>query len=164
MGSLKFSKSVALFVAPAFILYTVFFLYPFAETAVYSLANWDGFTGAQWTGLTNFKNLLMDGVYLEAVKRIFIWAILSIIFKVGMALVISFVLSKAMRGITFFRAVVFVPYIISASAMCLMFTIMYDKEIGLINVFLRLVGLGSITNYWLSDPATAFYAVIAIQI
>jgi raffinose/stachyose/melibiose transport system permease protein len=69
-----------------------------------------------------------------------------------------------MRGIRFFRTVVFFPYIISASAMCLIFTIVYDKDIGLFNILLKAVGLGRFARYWLADANTAFFAVIAVPI
>lgn len=164
MGSLKMTRVVYLFLLPALVLYVTFFLYPFAETAVYSFTRWDGITKPVLLGVGNFKTLLADTVFQKAVSRIFIWAVLSIIFKVGSALVLAYMLRKPMRGIRFFRTVIFFPYIISVSAMCLMFTIIYDKNIGLVNILLRAVGLGKLTDYWLADPNTAFYAVIAVPI
>jgi len=161
---LKMTKSAYLFLVPAVGLYLLFYIYPFFETAVYSSTKWDGITKVNFIGLNNFVNLLSDKYFREAVGRIFIWAFLSITFKVGSALIIAFVLRRSFKGIRFFRTVIFFPYIISASAMCLMFTIIYDKEIGFINQFLRLIGLGGVTRYWLSDANTAFYAVIAVPI
>lgn len=164
MGSLRYNKKVILFILPALALYALFFIYPFIQTIYYSFSDWDGFTKASLVGIENFQKILGDGVYRTAVGRIFIWAILSIIFKVGSALVIAYVLRKGKKGISFFRTVVFLPYVISSSAMCLMFSIMYDKEIGLINMLLRAIGLDSITRYWLADEKTVFYAVILIPI
>jgi raffinose/stachyose/melibiose transport system permease protein len=164
VGFLRMNKSVYLFLVPALALYLMFFLFPFAQTAVYSFTTWDGITTPVLVGVRNFVNLLSDRVFRAAVGRIFIWAALSITFKVGSALLIAFVLRKPMRGIRFFRTVVFFPYIISASAMCLIFTVAYDKEIGLPNMLLKLVGLGRFTRYWLADAETAFYAVIAVPI
>lgn len=164
MGTLRCNKKALLFLVPGLALYCVFFIYPFLETAAYSLTDWDGFTAPSWVGVENFRRILTDQVFREAIVRIFIWAVLSILLKVGMALVIAYLLTKSIRGISFFRSVVFLPYIISASAMCLMFTIMYDKDIGLINMLLRAIGLGKYAKYWLSDPNTAFYAVILIPI
>ena len=161
---LKMSKSAYLFLIPAVGLYLLFYIYPFFETAVYSFTKWDGITKVTFIGLTNFKNLFTDRNFTNSVSRIFIWALLSIVFKVGSALVIAFVLRKSFRGIGFFRTVIFFPYIISVSAMCLMFMIIYDKEIGMINHLLRFIGLGSIARFWLSDANTAFYAVIAVPI
>lgn len=164
MGILKCNKKALLFLVPALTLYCTFFIYPFIQTAMYSFTNWDGFSKPAWIGFDNFIRIFSDEVFRDAIGRIFIWAVLSILLKVGMALIIAYVLTKGIRGIRFFRSVVFLPYIISASAMCLMFTIMYDKDIGLINMLLRVLGLGKYVNYWLSDPNTAFYAVILIPI
>ncbi len=164
MGTLRFNKSVWLFLLPAFILYIFFFIYPFMQTAYFSFTNWDGFNNAAIIGGSNYLKIVRDRVFKDAIGRVFIWALLAVIIKVGMALVIAFVLRKAMRGVRFFRTVVFLPYVISSSAMCLMFTIMYDKQIGLINILLRAVGLGAAARYWLADTGTVFYAVIAIPI
>ena len=153
-----------IFLLPALALYLTFFLFPFAQTAVYSLTKWDGITPAVFAGARNFGTLLSDELFRAAVARIFIWAALSIMFKVGSALVIAYILRRPMKGIKFFRTIVFFPYIISASAMCLIFTIVYDKEIGLVNMVLKVIGLGQITRYWLADANTAFYAVIAVPI
>lgn len=149
---------------PAVVLYLMFSIYPFLQTLYYSFTNWDGFTTPVVIGFENFRKILNDEVYRTAVIRIFIWAILSITFKVGIALVIAYILRKGSKGVSFFRTVVFLPYVISSSAMCLMFTIMYDKEIGLLNMVLRAIGLDSLTRYWLVDEKTVFYAVILIPI
>ena len=164
MGTLQFKKKVLLFVVPAAVLYLMFSIYPFLQTLYYSFTNWDGFTTPVVIGFENFRKILNDEVYRTAVIRIFIWAILSITFKVGIALVIAYILRKGSKGVSFFRTVVFLPYVISSSAMCLMFTIMYDKEIGLLNMVLRAIGLDSLTRYWLVDEKTVFYAVILIPI
>lgn len=164
MGTFKFNKKILVFIIPSLVLYSMFFIIPFAQTIGYSFTDWDGFTKSKWIGIDNFIKIFTDKVYLASVGRIFIWAGLSILLKVGVALLLAYVLRRAMRGIRFLRTVVFLPYVISSSAMCLMFTIMYDKEMGLINIALKLLGLGKITNYWLSDPSTAFYAVILIPI
>ena len=164
MGTLQFKKKVLLFVVPAVVLYLMFSIYPFLQTLYYIFTNWDGFTTPVVIGFENFRKILNDEVYRTAVIRIFIWAILSITFKVGIALVIAYILRKGSKGVSFFRTVVFLPYVISSSAMCLMFTIMYDKEIGLLNMVLRAIGLDSLTRYWLVDEKTVFYAVILIPI
>jgi len=164
VGTIKFSKGVLLFLLPALTLYALFFIYPFIQTTYFSFTDWNGFTPAAWIGIKNYKTILADIVFQESIGRIFIWAFLSIVFKVGTALVIAYVLRKNFKGMNFFRTTVFLPYVISSSAMCLMFTIMYDKETGLVNMALRALGLGSHTAYWLSNPETAFYAVIFIPI
>jgi raffinose/stachyose/melibiose transport system permease protein len=164
VGNLKFRKVVVLFLVPAIALYVVFFVYPFLKTVLYSFTNWDGFITHRFIGFGNYFEIFNDTVFQHSLARVFVWVIAALIFKVGFALVIAFVLRRKMPGIRFFRTVVFIPYIMSSAAMCLMFSIMYDKEIGFLNIILRAVGLDSITRYWLADPKTAFGSVIAIPI
>ncbi|MDR1902040.1 MAG: sugar ABC transporter permease [Treponema sp.] len=164
MGGLKFRTGVVLFLVPALVLYVLFFVYPFFTTVLFSFTDWNGFTTPAFVGIKNYVTILTDAVFQASLVRVFVWVIAALIFKVGFALVIAFVLRKKMRGIRFFRTIVFIPYIISSAAMCLMFSIMYDKEIGFVNILLRAVGLDGIIRYWLADPKTAFGAVIAIPI
>ena len=164
MGGLRYRHSVALFLVPAVIIYLTFFIYPFLHAFYSSFTNWNGFTTPDFIGLENYRSLMGSTVFRQSMGRIMIWVMSSITFKVGSALVIAYVLRKKMRGIRFFRAVVFIPFVISNAAMALMFAIAYDRHIGFINVFLRTIGLDSITRFWLADMRTAFGAVIAIPI
>jgi raffinose/stachyose/melibiose transport system permease protein len=153
-----------LFLIPAVVLYLLFFVYPFLKTIFFSFTNWDGFVTYQFIGFGNYVKIMKDAVFQQSLARVFIWVIAALIFKVGLALVTAYVLRRKMPGIAFFRTIVFIPYIMSSAAMCLMFSIMYDKEIGFFNIVLRSIGLDSITRYWLADPKTAFGSVIAIPI
>jgi raffinose/stachyose/melibiose transport system permease protein len=69
-----------------------------------------------------------------------------------------------MPGGRFFEAAFFVPVVISSAAISLLFTLIYDPDIGLLNAGLRLVGLGALARAWLADPSTALFAVIAVPI
>jgi raffinose/stachyose/melibiose transport system permease protein len=164
MGGLKFRNGVVLFLIPAIALYLTFFVYPFFKTVLFSFTNWDGFITHDFIGFGNYATILKDIIFQQSLIRVFIWVFAALIFKVGFALIIAYVLRRKIPGIRFFRTIVFIPYIMSSAAMCLMFSIMYDKEIGFINIFLRAIGLDSITRYWIADPKTAFGAVIAIPI
>ena len=164
MGTLRYKKTVILYIIPALLLYILFFIYPFFNTIRVSFTNWNGFTSPAYVGIANYKKIIGDKVFKASMGRILIWVGASILFKVGLALLLAYVLRKAMFGVRFFRTIVFIPYIMSSASMCLMFTIMYDKEIGFINIVLRTLGLDSLTRYWLTSTKTAFGAVIAIPI
>jgi raffinose/stachyose/melibiose transport system permease protein len=164
MGQLKFHRLIILFLLPALTLYGLFFAYPFVQTAVKSMTTWDGFGTPQFVGLGNFVELLRDKIFVAGMKRVGIWAVLSIIFKVGTAFVLAVMLRKPIPGARFFRALIFLPFVLSAASVSLMFIVMYDKDIGLFNQILRVVGLGKIARPWLADENFAFYAVIAVPI
>jgi raffinose/stachyose/melibiose transport system permease protein len=164
VGTLRFRPGVALFMLPAFALYALFFIVPFARTMFGSLFDWNGMDNARFIGLDNYVQLAQDALFLTGIGRVALWSLLAIIFKVGTALVLANMLRVPIRGERFFTGAFFVPVVISSAAISLMFTLLYDPDIGLIDVALRAVGLGFLAHAWLSDENVALYAVIAVPI
>jgi raffinose/stachyose/melibiose transport system permease protein len=150
--------------APAFVLYAVFFLVPFARTVYYSLFEWNGMSEAIFIGLGNYVRLVGDELFTAGLWRVVVWALASIILKVGGATVLAALLRKPIRSSSFYTSVYFMPVVISAAAISLMFALLYDLDTGPINVVLRAVGLEHLARNWLGDERTAFWAVIAVPI
>ncbi|NIF52294.1 MULTISPECIES: sugar ABC transporter permease [Burkholderiaceae] len=164
MGSLKFRWEVVLYIIPALLLYGIFFVLPFAQTIFFSFTSWNFFGHPAFVGLANYARLFTDGVYMAGLYRIGLWAVLAIVFKVGIALVLASLLRGKLRGHGFFETAFFIPVVISSAAISLLFTLLYDKDAGLINEVLRGVGLGKLATSWLSNSHTALFAVIAVPI
>ena len=160
MGSLRFRPGVVLFMLPAFALYSLFFIIPFLRTMYGSLFNWNGMENARFIGFGNYAQLARDSLFLTGIGRVALWALLAIIFKVGSALVLASMLRLPIRGERFFTGAFFVPVVISSAAISLMFTLLYDPDIGLIDVALRGVGLGFLAHAWLSDENLASSCVL----
>jgi len=164
MGSLRFRPGVALFMLPAFGLYALFFIVPFVRTLACSLFDWNGMDNARFIGLGNYAQLARDALFLTGLSRVALWAVAAIIFKVGTALALASMLRLPIPGEKFFTGAFFVPVVISSAAISLMFTLLYDPDIGLIDVVLRNVDLGFLAQAWLSNENLALYAVIAVPI
>lgn len=164
MGELKLNKKVLVLLLPALAIYGLFFIVPFMQTAYYSLLEWDGINRKTFIGLDNYAALFKDDLFMSGVWKIVVWSLLAILFKVGTALLLANVLRLPIKGSRFLKSSYFMPVIISSSAMCLIFTLMYDKDIGLINEFLRGIGLHALARGWLSEEKIAFYSVIAVPI
>lgn len=164
MGSLRYKHKLLFFLIPPLAFYFVFFGIPFLRTAYISLFNWNGLSAPEFLGLKNYLDLFKDHLFSVGFGRITIWAILSVLIKVGLALILANLLRTKIRGSGFFTSVFFIPVVISASAISLMFILIYDLDIGALNVFLRMIGLESLTHSWLGDSTTAFYAVIAVPL
>jgi len=164
MGTLRFRPAVLLFMLPAFALYGVFFLLPFVRTVVASLYEWNGMDDAVFVGLGNYAELARDGLFRIGFARVALWAALAVALKVGAALLLANALRERIPGGRFFEAAYFVPVVISSAAISLLFTLLYDPDIGLVNAVLRLVGLGQFARAWLADQDTALLAVIAVPI
>jgi raffinose/stachyose/melibiose transport system permease protein len=164
MGALKFKPQYLLFALPALALYLLFFIYPFIQTLLSSFTQWNGITAPVFTGLANYAKLFHDSVLLSGIVRILIWAGLAVVIKVALGLIFAALLRDRPRGYKFFTSVFFFPVVVSSSAMSLVFTLVYDNNIGLVNHALRAIGLGFLGQAWLSNPQTAFYAAIAVPI
>lgn len=164
MGSLRYKHTLLLFLVPPLLFYFVFFGMPFLRTVYISLFNWNGLSEPVFRGLKNYFDLFKDKLFSVGFGRITIWAILSVLIKVGLALILANLLRAKIRGSGFFTSVIFIPVVISASAISLMFILIYDLDIGALNVFLRMIGLDGLTRSWLGDSSTAFYAVIAVPL
>jgi raffinose/stachyose/melibiose transport system permease protein len=164
MGEMKFKSQLIFYMLPAFLIYTIFFVYPFTQTFYYSMFEWTGFGVPTFIGIQNYLNLLKDDIFTSGIGRILIWALLAILFKTGVALILASILRKQIKGAKLFIGVYFLPVVLSSAAIALMFTLMYDYEIGPVNWFLNAIGLGELTRPWLGDANTAFYAVVAVPI
>ncbi len=164
MGRLRFTPSVLLFMLPAFALYGVFFLVPFARTLYGSLFDWNGIGAATFIGLQNYVQLAHDDLFIAGIGRVALWAVLAVLFKVGIALVLAAMLRVPIAGSRFFTGAFFVPVVISSAAISLLFTLLYDSDVGLVNLALRGIGLGFLARNWLGDQDTALLAVIAVPI
>lgn len=164
----KFKKELTpiLFVLPCFIILFIFIFIPLIQNFIYSMYSFTGFSPTKtFIGLGNFKSLLQDKVIVTALTNNVRYAIISVIFQVFLGLILAAVLEDSIfRKIApFFRVVYFMPVVISISVICLLFSFIYNPQMGILNNFLKLVGLGKYTKPWLGLSKTAPYAVIAVS-
>jgi raffinose/stachyose/melibiose transport system permease protein len=150
-----------LYIAPAFVLYAAFNLWPLLQGMNDSLFTWDGLTPGVWTGLSNYKEFFTSPDirvgYLHVLVLMLFYAFLPIVIGLFLAAVISRI---RIRGLTVFRLLLFLPLVITDVATAVAWTWMYDDK-GPINTFLRHVGLGGLipSAGWLGDFHTALPAV-----
>lgn len=160
------NAKILLFLVPSILLLTVFVYYPVICNIGYIFFNMSSFsTSKQFIGLGNYKSMLNDIVIRTAIKNNLIYMFWSLVFQVGVALLTALVLESGIikRGKTFFRSLFFIPSIISITVVGALFTFIYQPDIGLLNSFLRTLGLGSLTHGWLGNSKTALYAIIAMS-
>lgn len=164
MGTIQFKKRYLIYIIPAFVILGGFFFLPFVQTIGYSMCDWDGIGAKTFIGLNNYKEMFEMELIWESVNRVLQFAIIQPIVQIGIGIVLAFILRGKMKGAKFYRAVFFMPVVISSAAISVMFLVMYDFDIGLFNTILRNIGLENLAKPWLSTPETAFYAVIIAAI
>ena len=134
-----------LYIAPFFVLFAVFGLFPLGYTAWVSLTDRTLLEpGAHWVGLANYGELLHDSYFWNAVgNTLGIW-VLSTVPQLALALVIAHVLNTRLRARTLFRMGVLVPQVTSLVAVGLIFAQLFSHDYGLVNYVLEQVGIGDV--------------------
>ena len=116
-----------------------------------------GFDGAKPAGFENFKYVLTDENFWDAIKNTLILGISTLICLV-LSLIVAYLLSKDIRGRKVFRMIYFIPYVCSAVAVILMWGYIFNTEYGVLNVL-----LGKINEDWVlrwTDNAPDFIALV----
>lgn len=148
-----------LFIAPAFILYAAFMLYPLARSVHLSLFSWDGLTLASFVGFGNYTELFTDDRLRAAFGHALAFIIFYAVIPCGIGLVLAAVLTRSKaRGLSLFRTLVFLPQVIAMVVVSVAFKQIYAPD-GLLNSALRSIGLESLTRAWLGDYVFSLPAV-----
>ncbi|MGM0752029.1 MAG: carbohydrate ABC transporter permease [Bacillota bacterium] len=154
-----------LFIAPFWIIFLIFSIYPVALTFYYSFTNYTGSGTAEVVGLANYTRLLTDSYFVEAFFNTWkIWGI-NFVLQIGLALVLALIFSDMrmkLRGLAFFRSIFYLPNLITISSVALLFGILLDWQHGSLNMILLNIGLISEPINWLNEPATAQLSVSLI--
>ncbi|TYB57454.1 sugar ABC transporter permease [Nonomuraea sp. PA05] len=133
------------YIAPFFLLFAVFGLFPLLFTFYIALFDWNPIGEHVFIGFDNFSRLLADPRFWNAAwNTISIW-LLSTVPQLLVALVLAHLLNHArLRLAVFFRMSMLVPYITSVAATTIVFAQMFDRDYGLLNWLLGLAGVGPI--------------------
>lgn len=134
-----------MYVAPFFVIFAVFGLFPTLFTFVVALYDWNPIGDRIFVGFDNFATLFGDERFWNALGNTFSIWIISTVPQLLLALVLAQALNNArLRFATFFRMSMLVPYITSVVATAIAFASIFGRDYGLINAVLGVVGLGPI--------------------
>ncbi len=153
-----------LFAAPGTFIYTMIMVLPIFFTIYYSLHKWSGVGAMKFIGLDNYIKLFSSRDYAAITQNTLTLVACSFFITVPMSLMLSYLIYRTKRGFKFFRTVVFMPVILSAVVVGLIFSILLNADMGPVNQLLRGIGLGSLAKPWLSNKDTVLGAVILPQI
>ncbi len=149
-----------LFALPALLIYAVFVLVPLLLTILYSFFHWNGVGPMTWVGLKNYVTIFQVPNLIGTIKNAF-WLVVWFSFiPVGLGLIVASVIHRVATGQfgAIARTVLFLPQVIPLVAAGIIWGWLFSLS-GLVNQFLKIVGLGSITRAWLGDFNWALSAV-----
>ncbi|GDY53879.1 ABC transporter permease [Streptomyces violaceusniger] len=152
------------FVAPFFIFFAAFGLFPLLYTGWASLHQVEltDPTHMEWAGWHNYSRLWEDEFFWKALRNTFTIGVISTVPQLLMALGIAHLLNYRLRASMFFRVAILTPYATSVAAATLVFALLFGRDYGMVNWALGLVGLDGID--WQSGTWTSQIAVSTIVI
>lgn len=153
-------------VLPAVILLLVFVYYPIVDNIRLSLFSWSAFSAKPtFVGLDNYRTAAADPVFCRSLLNNTLFAVTSLVFQVGFSLVLAAVLEEfvhqRLRGVL--RTIYFIPAVISITVSGILFSFIYNPQIGLLNSALSAIGLDSWTHAWLGEQGTAMWSIIGMS-
>lgn len=153
-----------LFVLPTSLLYLTFVLAPVIVTAILSFAYYDPMLGSRWVGFDNFVRFFTDRRSLQILWNTLRFALFAVTFNVSVGLILAVALNRAMPGwlLYFFRLAFFLPVIIAAAFVSIVWGYFFGDDLGVINYFLRQLGLSNVR--WLSDSTNAMTSIIIMDV
>ena len=148
-----------LYLTPGIVLYAVVVLVPVGQGVWLSFFNWNGVTTATWAGLSNYTGFLRDPALRAAVEHTLYFIVFFSLLPIVLGL-LSAVLSsyKGVRGAGIFRAVIFMPQVITPAVIAVVWQRIYEPD-GPVNDLLRVVGLDGLARGWLGDFTWALPAL-----
>ena len=148
-----------LYLLPALIFFGLFVYWPFFKTLKLSVARTTPLGEvAEYIGLANYINIFKDPDFLKSLLISFEFAIMMVIFSIGLGFILAIASNEKIKGKGFFRTVYALPMAISAAAASVVFMFIFHGSLGILN---RVLG----TNIgWLTDTRYALIAVTIVSV
>jgi cellobiose transport system permease protein len=145
-GHLPGRRIAYVYVLPFFLVFAAFSVYPWLATAWVSLhdTRLTTYNHANWVGLANYRNLFSNQFFWNAFRNTITIGIISTVPQLCMALGIAHLLNYRLRGRTFFRVAILMPYATSLAAATVIFSELFDPHLGLVNWALHLAHLPAV--------------------
>jgi len=160
----KYKMTILLFLLPAFLFLSLFLVYPIARSAYYSLFNWKGLSAAvDYIGLENYQRLITDTIFLKAVKNGILIVIFSLLIQLPLAMGLALIVGRDIPGRSFFRAIFFMPYVLSEVITAIMWLILYNPNPrrGFLNAIINIIPFLK-PQAWLADTRLVLPAIFVV--
>lgn len=156
-----------LYVIPGLIMVLGFVYIPIVMNLVYSFFHLSSYSSSmKFVGLDNFRRLFTNDTFPIMIRNNVYYCVISLIVQVGFGTFLAFLLESKFIGERFrtlCRNIYFVPSLVSLTAVGLMFNFIYNPQLGLLNTFLKHLGLANLQQTWLGDKNLAIFCIIAMS-
>ncbi|KRE41689.1 carbohydrate ABC transporter permease [Paenibacillus sp. Soil522] len=150
-------------VAPAIIIFSLFFIYPIFYMIYLSMFDWNFVSPTKtFVGFQNFKDLLLEPDFRQVLSNTTLYTVLTVTLTTGIALLLALWLNRKSFFHGFVQGAIFSPHIISLVSISLLWSWLMDPEYGLLNWVIGLAGFGKLD--WLSHPSTSLISLVMVAV
>lgn len=152
------------FVAPAIILIVAFMVVPIFEALSLATYQWNGVRPREYVGLENFQDLWGDRFFVGALQHTVLFSIAGTVGTVTLGLLLAVAISRRVPGSSIFRLLFYLPVMVPITVVGALWVRILEPNFGLLNTFLRGIGLESLAKSWLGDINVALFVLIGVTI
>ncbi|MDP4200453.1 MAG: sugar ABC transporter permease [Bacteroidota bacterium] len=150
------------YLAPILIGLMVFTIGPVIASLGLSLTHYEIGLAPKLIGLANYQSLLSSQLFWQVAEQTFYYALLYVPVSIGVSLALASLIEKKTRGIALFRTIYFLPVVTSTVAAAIIWSWLYNGDVGLLNYLLSLLGISG--PQWLRDPHWAMPAIALMSV
>jgi sn-glycerol 3-phosphate transport system permease protein len=149
-----------LLIAPQLLIVGIFFFWPAFQALIQSLQQQDAFgTSVTWVGLENFQTLWNDSTYINSFETTIVFSLGVTALGMSIALVLAILADRVVRGSTFYRTFMILPYAVAPVVTGVLFSFMFSSSIGVVSYWLKKLGVE--WNYLLNSNQAMLLVVMA---
>ena len=154
-----------LFMLPTVVLYSLFVLYPFVASFSLSLTDWNGADSVRtFVGFDNYVRLVRDGVLRTALTHNLVWMVVGSAGGIGLGFLLALLVWHRPRGFVLFRTVFFLPQVLGAAVVGIIWKLIYRPYKGLLYELGETFDIPFLRFPFLGETATALGAILAAAI
>jgi ABC-type sugar transport system permease subunit len=154
-----------LFVLPTLVFFVAFVGWPIAHSIYLSFTSWSGFGSPTFTGLHNYSRMAGDAVFRKALLITVLFTAVATVLQTILPMLVAILINAGWRRAgTVFRTVLFIPGIVSFVVTGVLWQLIYDPNLGVLNRVLRGIGLRAWQHQWLGDPHFVLPAIIVVSL
>ena len=158
ISKIKNSNKFGFLMSMPYVIYFLIFLaFPLVFSFVLIFHKWNIITPMEFIGVDNFVRMFQDAKFFRAILNTLIFLVIHIPLQIIIALLLAVLLNKKIKMRGFFRALYFLPVIVSGVVVTIIWQQLYAYETGLINLVLNKLGLSGLP--WLNSPDLAMPSI-----
>lgn len=155
--------TIALFIIPGAVIYTLFLIVPIIQAAYYSLYDWNGLGPlTNFYGFGNYERAFGHQVFQNSIGNSLIITVLSLLVQLPLAITLALMVGRKLPGRSIFRSIFFMPYVFSEIITAIIWTFVYNPGNGMLNTVLGTIFPDYVPQGWLANRDIALFAVFFV--